>query len=395
MVSANEQRQIDLPIAPLLFLTSIFLLSFLARIVFGPLLPILEQNLHLSHGQAGSLFLILSLGYSGGLSASGFVSARLSHRGTVVLSVVTVGIALLIIAAGSSVVWIISGLLAIGIAAGFYLPSGVSTITSLAAPQGWGKAFAIHEIAPNLSFIFAPIIVEAVVRVSGWRTVPALLGAAAIIIGFLYFRFGKGGDFTGEPPNPVVVKKLLSTPSFWMMMAVFGLGIGASLGVYTMIPLYLVTERGFERTQVNELLAVSRIPGLGLAFLAGWISDRLGQKLTIGSVFFLTGVTTIMLGAVTGELWTVTAVFLQPTIAVCFFPAGFSALSRISAQEERNITVSLITPAGFLIGGGVIPACIGLAGENASFALGICVVGGLLLVSPLLLVFLNLSQRKG
>jgi len=36
-----------------------------------------------------------------------------------------------------------------GISAGFYLPSGIAALTGLIRREDWGKAMAIHELAPN------------------------------------------------------------------------------------------------------------------------------------------------------------------------------------------------------------------------------------------------------
>jgi hypothetical protein len=41
---------------PLLFIASIFLLNFTARIIAAPLLPTIEKDLGFSHGDAGSLW---------------------------------------------------------------------------------------------------------------------------------------------------------------------------------------------------------------------------------------------------------------------------------------------------------------------------------------------------
>ena len=68
---------------PLLFLVGIFLLNFLSRIALGPLMPIIEQDLGISHTEAGSFFLYLSLGYCIGLLSSGFVSRWRDHRDTI------------------------------------------------------------------------------------------------------------------------------------------------------------------------------------------------------------------------------------------------------------------------------------------------------------------------
>jgi len=48
---------------PLLLLTSIFFVNFLARILLAPLMPAVESDLGLSHAEAGSFFLLVSLGY--------------------------------------------------------------------------------------------------------------------------------------------------------------------------------------------------------------------------------------------------------------------------------------------------------------------------------------------
>ncbi|MFZ2041965.1 MAG: hypothetical protein WAV08_14780, partial [Desulfobacterales bacterium] len=63
-----------------LFLTALFYLNFLARILPAPLMPVIETDLDIGHGAAGSLFLLISAGYFVALAGSGFVSARIQHR---------------------------------------------------------------------------------------------------------------------------------------------------------------------------------------------------------------------------------------------------------------------------------------------------------------------------
>jgi len=65
-------------------------------------MPTLEKDLGMSHGEAGSLFLLISLGYFITLLGSGFFSSRLLHRKTIILSATAVGIALLGIAVSNS-----------------------------------------------------------------------------------------------------------------------------------------------------------------------------------------------------------------------------------------------------------------------------------------------------
>lgn len=376
----------------LLLMTGIFLLNFMSRIIFAPLMPIIEKDLGFGHGEAGSLFLLISLGYFAALMGSGFFSSRSTHRKTIIFSSMALGAALFVISFSNTMWGIRIGLIVLGMVSGLYLPSGISTLTSLVRSRDWGKAIAIHELAPNLSFVVAPLLSEALLEWFSWRYILTLLGIVSVLFGLAFARFGRGGDFPGESPRPETLKILLAEPSFWIMVALFSLGIGASLGVYAMLPLYLVVEREMVRSWANYLVAISRILSLGMAFIAGIVTDRLGPKVAMGSVLLGAGLTTLLLGAVPG-FWMVLIIFLQPMIAVCFFPPGFAALSRIGPSSVRNISVSFTIPVAFFLGGGVIPVCIGVLGEAGSFDLGISLVGGMIMCGFVLLRYLKFPDE--
>lgn len=369
---------------PLYSLTSIFFLNFLSRVVLAPLLVAIEKEFHLGHHEAGFLIFIVSSGYSLSLLFSGFLSSRIVHRQTIFFSSLGLGISLLALSL-SHTLWQIRFLLfLLGISAGVYLPSGIVTLTSLVKTQDWGKAIAIHELAPNIGFCTAPFLAEAFLLWGSWRWLMALLGITSIILGFTFNSFGRGGNFVGEAPTAKVVRSLLKEPSLWIMMVFFGLGIGTSYGVYNMLPLYLVVEQGINRGWANTLIALSRVSGIFIAFLAGWFVDRLGVKKTLSIVFLTTGLMTIFLGTASGA-WVIPFVFLQPMVAVCFFPAGFPAISRIGSAGSRNVAISFVVPLGFILGGGVIPVLIGWAGERFSFSTGFFLTGVItLLCLPLI-----------
>ena len=379
-------------VGPMLFLALIFFTNFASRIILAPLLPTIERDLGVSHSQAGSFFLLISVGYFTALLGSGFVSARLTHRGTIVFSAAFVGIILLSISLMNSLWGIRLGLLILGMGGGIYMPSAFAAITSLVSSRHWGKAIAIHELAPNLAFIAAPLLAEIFLRWSTWRAALAFLGGIALIIGIAYARYGKGGEFPGEIPAAASFRILVVKPSFWILVFLFGLGIAATLGVFSMLPLYLVTEQEMDRNWANTLIALSRIPAPVTAFLAGWASDRLSPRLTIAGSLLVTGITTLLFGITSGS-WLVVSVLLQPALAVCFFPAGFAALAAIGPASSRNVAVSFTVPFGFLLGAGAIPMLIGIMGDAGSFAFGFTLVGGLILTGVVLSLYLKLPKE--
>ena len=365
-------------IGPMLFLTGIFFFNSVSRVILSPLMPTIEEDLKVGHGEAGSLFLLITLGYCPALFASGFISSRLNHRRTIVLSSVALGVVLIAIGFNHYLWGIRFGLIALGMMAGLYLPSGIATITHMVGSKDWGKAVAIHELAPSLSFVAAPLLAEALLRRCPWWGILVLLGIATILAGVFFGFLGRGGVFLGEAPNTKTLRSILAQPSYWIIIILFTLSIGASMGIYSMLPLYLVSERGMEHTWANTLIGLSRVLSVGMPLLAGWMTDRLGITQTLKAIFLTNGLMTIMLGILPGE-WIVLTVFLQPMIATCFFAPGFAAISRMSSSSLKNVAVSLTVPLSFFLGGGAIPAGLGVIGEAGSFSLGFILLGVLLL----------------
>jgi NNP family nitrate/nitrite transporter-like MFS transporter len=337
------------------------------------------------------MFLMIALGYFTTMMASGFVSSRLDQRRTIVVSALSLSAALLLTGFAGGL-WSLRGaFILVGLAAGLYLPSGIATITSLAPQKSWGKALAIHEMAPNLAFLMAPVIAEVLIHWLSWRRIEMLLGLLTLTAALAFARFGKGGRFKGRAPNPEVIRMLIRQRNFWIMMGLFSLGVSGTMGVYNMMTLYLVQESELTRSGANALLSASRISGLFMAFAAGWAADRLGPKRALKVILSCSGAATLSLGFLTG-LGLMVAVFLQAALAAAYFPAGFSALGRIGRPEERSVVVSLAVPLAYVMGGGVLPTVIGVMGEHVSFAAGMTLAGVVILSGPVLVRFLHFKE---
>lgn len=266
---------------PLVVLTVIFFVNFASRIILAPFLPAIERDLGISHSGAGLFFFLIAVGYCVSLLGSGFVSARLTHRRTIVVSCIGVGISLLIMSVAGGLWEIRLGLLLLGLAAGLYIPSAIATITSLIDSSHWGKAIAIHELAPNLAFILVPVLGDFALRWSSWRMALGFLGVIAVIMSVAFARYGSGGEFAGESPASSSLKALVVLPAFWLLTGLFCFAVSSTVGIFAMLPLYLVHERGMGQSWANTLLALSRLSGPVMGLIGGWVSDRFGPKRTI------------------------------------------------------------------------------------------------------------------
>ena len=176
------------------------------------------------------------------------------------ISAATLGVALYLTAFSHGLFGMRSGMILVGMAAGLYLPSGIASITHLVDARHWGKALAIHEVAPNLAFVAAPLLAEFMLGWISWRSVLIVLGSLTIVASIAFSKFGQGGDFPGSAPGFGACKTLFKLPAFWIMTVLFMMGISSTMGIYTMLPLFLVTEHGMDRSLANELIGLSRVP---------------------------------------------------------------------------------------------------------------------------------------
>lgn len=368
----------------LAFTTGIFFCNFIGRTILSPLLPSIEAEMGVSHTQAGGFFFFVSLGYSLGLFFSGMVSGYLRHRRVIALSAVGMGLGLMAASQCPTPGLFSAALAATGLVGGLYIPSGIASITTLVAERDTGKALSVHEMAPNLSFILAPLAAEVLLMATDWRGALAGVGVFSLCMGLAYAAFGKGGDFTANRWRPEKVRDIASRRAFWSMAVFFSLAIATSMGPFSILPLFLVDEHGYTRAGANQLLAASRLAGPLGALLAGWLTDRLGARRMIGVYLLTAGAATGALGLAQGAALPLFVV-LQTLASVLFFAAGFSMVSRLFPPEDRSVAISLMIPLGALAGMGMVPAVLGLFGDISSFGHGLLVMG-LILVSALWLL---------
>jgi NNP family nitrate/nitrite transporter-like MFS transporter len=254
-------------IGSILFLTLLFFLTFIGRFIFAPLMPAMSSELGLSHSQAGSIFLSGSVGvFMGSLSAA-FVSSRIQHKGTIALSLIGTACALLLCTMLASL-WALRGVvLALGLMAGMNLPSNVATITALVSRQDWGKALAVQQTAPPLSLLLGPLLTVFLLTWFSWRAPMVVIAIAGIATAVILIRFGTIGQFPGDAPDLSLARIILSGRSFWIMIILFALGMGGQVGIYAMMPLYLIAERGIPEASANMLIGLSQVSALFMTFL--------------------------------------------------------------------------------------------------------------------------------
>ena len=228
-------------LVPLLFLTLLFYLNFVARVLLSPLAPVMEVELGYTHVGTGTLFLLTSLGYFLGLFASGVISSRWTFTQTIQLSVAGFGLSLIFIAFGRTY-WQIGLLVAVlGFMAGLYIPAGMAKLTELIPSVHWGKGLSVHELGPNFALFIAPLQVEVLLRFFDWRQVLLFQGVLTLVIVVAHRLYAGQGGSQGVAPKLSTLKNFFRQKTFWKLVLLFGLGIGSTLAIYSMLPVFWAT----------------------------------------------------------------------------------------------------------------------------------------------------------
>lgn len=369
-------------LVPLLFITLLFYLNFVARILLSPLAPVMEMELGYSHVGTGSLFLMTSLGYFFGLFASGVISSRWTFTQTIQLSVSGFGLCLICIAFSRNY-WQIGVLITLlGFMAGLYLPAGMAKLTELIPSTHWGMGMGVHELGPNFALFLVPLQVEILLRFFNWQQVLLFQGLLILgIAGAYRFYAGQGGS-RGVAPKLSTFRYFSQQKNFWKLVLLFGLGVGSTLGIYSMLPVYFI-DQGIERGLGNSMLSASRTLSIPVVLIGGWLTDRIGVRHSLMIILITGGILTVLIGVLQGH-WLFIPVFLQPLFTVCFFPPVFKALALAVPADLRNQAVAYTVPFGFLLGAGVTPLVLGMLGDAGLFQFAFIAMGCLMVAGSLI-----------
>jgi NNP family nitrate/nitrite transporter-like MFS transporter len=352
----------------------------LSRLGMAPLLPGIKTDLALSHSQAGGIFFLISAGYCASLFGSIFLTPRFNHRHLIVASGIAVGTSLLAAAASQGILMLQAGMVCLGLAGGFYLPSGVASLTGLVSRDHWGKVLGVHQLAPNLAYIVAPLAVSlfATWHLS-WRMVLVAYGIACLGLTAAYAFRGRGVMDRTDPPNLRIFSTLFHTPAILVIAVLFILGMGLNQGVFMILPLFLVFERGFDPETTNMMLAVSRVAAFAMPLAGGWLADRFGPRRIILWALFVSALGTLFMGWLPDSgIWL--ALILQAGAGVCIFPLCFAVMAMVTTPQIRPVAVSVVVPLAHFLGSGLVPFGIGILAETGRFSLGFAILGGFTLI---------------
>lgn len=373
---------------PLFIFWCLWFLNFSTRTAFAPILPLIEDNLSLSHGEAGGLYTSLSIGYALTLMVTGRYASVWGYKRTVFMGFMGISLVLLGLQWAENYPTFLILFFLLGIASGTYLPSILPIITETYDYRHWGKALGIHDSAASLSIFSIPILVAFGLYLFTWKRLLLILGIAAFFFPIYFWKVSL------EPKQEMSQQKshyidLFKRKTIWILGILWIFPAASCLGIYSILPLYLIKERGIPFHFANNLFGISRVGGAFLSILAGFLIDRYGYRRIMMLSLMTTGLSTIGLSLSSNLHLILITLILQATLSPTFFPVGLATILKLTPPSERSMTIGVIISIGMVFGTGITPFLLGLIADHFNFQVGILGLGILTTLSCVGVSFLK------
>ncbi|MBP8625589.1 MAG: MFS transporter [Syntrophorhabdaceae bacterium] len=370
----------------LLFLWFIWFINFSIRMLFSPILPIIEDEFTIAHAKASSIFIFLSGGYGLGVLISGFFSGRFGYKKSIVLSLALLSIVNFLIPFVHTFILLYLFAFLLGFSVGLYLPAAIPLITEYYEEKAWGKAISIHDSGSSIAIFATPLIALFLLQFSRWRGIFVVYGFLFLLCAIVFY-FICNEVKIGNPPQ-AMFSQIIKRRSLWLVAIIWIFGASANLGIYSITPLYLTKELNLSMGYANTILGISRLGSIGVAIACGFAVDRFNLRYFMFIMLFITSIFTILLGII-GVRYIGLILFLQAIFITGFFPIGLVAIARLFNRELRSLATGIVLALSILVGGGIAPYLLGVAGDHYSFGLGITILGVLIMLSSALLFHLR------
>jgi MFS family permease len=378
---------------PLFVFWCLWLLNFSTRTIFSPILPLIEDNLSISHGAAGGLFISLSIGFSITLIITGRFASNWGYKRMVVIGFIWIGLAIFALRWAESYMTFHLLFFLLGVGSGTYLPSVLPIITETYDLKHWGRAIGFHDSAASVSIFTIPILVPIGLHYLPWKNLLLILGIVPLLLLIPFWKLSV------EPKHESASREglymdLLKNRTVWIMGLLWIFSAASSLGVYSILPLYLIKERGMDFGFANTLLGVSRAAGVVVPLTIGLLTDRYGFRVILKWGIFATGLSTIGIALSPNLLSILVTLVFQALLSLAFFPVAYMAISILTPLSGRAMTIGFVTAIGVIFGTGGSPFVLGLVADHLNFRVGLFGLGVLTAFSSLMVRFLEDRRER-
>ena len=165
----------------------------------------------------------------------------------------------------------------LGLATGSFSPAMIPIISETYDSRHWGKVLGLYDSAASSSVFAVPLLVTFGLHFLPWRILVLVLAMAVFLLPIGFWK-------TAIEPKPTVSFQrghtfdLLKKRSVWVMALLWVAASASYSGLFSILPLFLIKERGLPFDYANTLIGISRASGLFVSIASGFLVDRYGYS---------------------------------------------------------------------------------------------------------------------
>ncbi|HEX9133583.1 MAG TPA: MFS transporter [Ktedonobacteraceae bacterium] len=237
---------------------------------YGPLIPVLQTDLHINSGQAGLMSTLLFLGLAVAYIPAGALADRYGSRPVLIGSSILIAAGGMLLPLIPNFTWILFCRAIAGIGAGgtFVAGAGVAASIGKHSSLAQGLYGGSVQIGSGLGLLLTPFLYAWF----SWRGAFLLWGilAISIVITWVFVNDGQ----VAHTPTKVDLKAGLRSPSVWTLglahMGTFGLGNA----IAAWIAVYLAHQYGLTLGLAATLGSIALLTGMFFRPLGGILIGR-------------------------------------------------------------------------------------------------------------------------
>lgn len=260
-----------------------FLLTFISRFTWPPLIPVVAPVLHMNNTQAGAFMTAFYLGYVITQIPAGVLADRLGVRMVLAISLILEGLAtfgMQYMTSYETGFWL---RVVTGLGAGAVMAACSRAIAEWFPLSERGTAFGILLAAPSGGIVLANYIVPTLNKSVGWQGVFQVVGIVTAIVGVLILFFVRTtSDSQQRSGNPFGGFKVIFSSRELILTALAGFALmWAELGIATWANAYMKTKLGYSVPVAGLVMIFYGIGGVLAPMLSGILSDKIGKRKNI------------------------------------------------------------------------------------------------------------------
>ncbi len=323
---------------------------YLCRSILPPLLPILVEEMGITHTQAGLFGAAYLIGYVLIKIPAGLMARRFGIKRVLIAGMGGYGLATLLNFYAQSFLHLLILRFLLGLFQGIHLPLA-NTLLSRRFGKMQRRVIGFHESGPNLGHAVALPLSIAIVSSLGWRWAFMLLSLPAFLLAVATSLLLRDeGRLEGDETSGNL-RELMGFPRLLASMALAHSVYNICLRtLFNFAPIYLVEFRNVTLAAAGFISMILPAAGFFSKISSGYIAEGIGSRNAICLASTLTGLLILALTWLpdSRSLW---LIFLLIGLTIySFSPTIYASITSGLPLELRPLGLGVVTMIGNLVG---------------------------------------------